>query len=164
MDISTMSVMDIPATLTYWASLRSRVPLQSGQLVLPRYRDSMTRYWILWDFLSRYLKKSLMPSKYSLPVHSNSRSAGVSSMYGRWIGKSKRIPFLIRGLSHSRITSERQGRSEEHTSELQSRENLVCRLLLEKKKIKMRLHPADLPFQMLRVARSVRCIEAMKCM
>src|SRR5690606_39452747 len=27
-------------------------------------------------------------------------------------------------------------RSEEHTSELQSRENLVCRLLLEKKKIK----------------------------
>src|SRR5690606_41013184 len=28
------------------------------------------------------------------------------------------------------------GRSEEHTSELQSRENLVCRLLLEKKKTK----------------------------
>src|SRR5436309_9821253 len=29
---------------------------------------------------------------------------------------------------------DRLGRSEEHTSELQSRENLVCRLLLEKKK------------------------------
>src|SRR5690606_32160580 len=29
---------------------------------------------------------------------------------------------------------ERSPRSEEHTSELQSRENLVCRLLLEKKK------------------------------
>src|SRR5690606_40865310 len=28
----------------------------------------------------------------------------------------------------------RRGRSEEHTSELQSREKLVCRLLLEKKK------------------------------
>src|SRR5436309_12471999 len=28
-------------------------------------------------------------------------------------------------------------RSEEHTSELQSRENLVCRLLLEKKKINL---------------------------
>src|SRR5690606_42132329 len=27
------------------------------------------------------------------------------------------------------------GRSEEHTSELQSRENIVCRLLLEKKKL-----------------------------
>src|SRR5207302_11228154 len=31
---------------------------------------------------------------------------------------------------------DRVGRSEEHTSELQSRENLVCRLLLEKKKKK----------------------------
>src|SRR5690606_39619468 len=34
-------------------------------------------------------------------------------------------------------------RSEEHTSELQSRENLVCRLLLEKKKPKStRLNPS----------------------
>src|SRR5690606_41323896 len=32
---------------------------------------------------------------------------------------------------------QRLGRSEEHTSELQSRENLVCRLLLEKKKQEM---------------------------
>src|SRR5690606_40515583 len=31
------------------------------------------------------------------------------------------------------IIVDRQFRSEEHTSELQSRENLVCRLLLEKK-------------------------------
>src|SRR2546430_13597142 len=31
------------------------------------------------------------------------------------------------------------GRSEEHTSELQSQSNLVCRLLLEKKKKKVRL-------------------------
>src|SRR2546430_13460410 len=30
--------------------------------------------------------------------------------------------------------SARRGRSEEHTSELQSQSNLVCRLLLEKKK------------------------------
>src|SRR5690606_42159255 len=38
----------------------------------------------------------------------------------------------------TRTTSRRTTplRSEEHTSELQSRENLVCRLLLEKKKIK----------------------------
>src|SRR5690606_41565832 len=33
-------------------------------------------------------------------------------------------------------------RSEEHTSELQSRENLVCRLLLEKKKKKMKKNTA----------------------
>src|SRR5690606_40843711 len=33
-----------------------------------------------------------------------------------------------------------KNRSEEHTSELQSRENLVCRLLLEKKKKKIITH------------------------
>src|SRR5256886_1448716 len=38
-----------------------------------------------------------------------------------------RIPFLDRHLV----------RSEEHTSELQSQSNLVCRLLLEKKKIQI---------------------------
>src|SRR5690242_21019103 len=32
-------------------------------------------------------------------------------------------------------------RSEEHTSELQSHVNLVCRLLLEKKKKNLRVHP-----------------------
>src|SRR5690606_42018538 len=38
--------------------------------------------------------------------------------------------------SGSDIPAPRSGnRSEEHTSELQSRENLVCRLLLEKKKL-----------------------------
>src|SRR5690606_40112097 len=40
--------------------------------------------------------------------------------------------------AHGRADRHRAGRtparSEEHTSELQSRENLVCRLLLEKKK------------------------------
>src|SRR2546430_12111329 len=35
------------------------------------------------------------------------------------------------------------GRSEEHTSELQSQSNLVCRLLLEKKKRLMRWQPAS---------------------
>src|SRR3989442_4949526 len=34
----------------------------------------------------------------------------------------------------------RRVRSEEHTSELQSRPHLVCRLLLEKKKNKLRAH------------------------
>src|SRR5690606_41668214 len=41
--------------------------------------------------------------------------------------------FVIFGSLIGRRIGE-MGRSEEHTSELQSRENLVCRLLLEKKK------------------------------
>src|SRR2546429_3158788 len=36
-------------------------------------------------------------------------------------------------------------RSEEHTSELQSRLHLVCRLLLEKKKKNLHLQPCPLP-------------------
>src|SRR5690606_41845896 len=45
---------------------------------------------------------------------------------------------LLDDRSYSRSISLSAGRprSEEHTSELQSRENLVCRLLLEKKKQK----------------------------
>src|SRR2546427_1635936 len=39
-----------------------------------------------------------------------------------------------RGSSPSPRRQHRYGRSEEHTSELQSQSNLVCRLLLEKKK------------------------------
>src|SRR2546426_4678700 len=43
---------------------------------------------------------------------------------------------LRQRLPHSLPTKGRNGRSEEHTSELQSPCNLVCRLLLEKKKNK----------------------------
>src|SRR5690242_21569159 len=41
------------------------------------------------------------------------------------IGRSPIIVYAVAGAQH--------GRSEEHTSELQSHVNLVCRLLLEKK-------------------------------
>src|SRR2546430_3298500 len=49
------------------------------------------------------------------------------------------------GLAHRRVpvprALPRDVRSEEHTSELQSQSNLVCRLLLEKKK-QISCHPA----------------------
>src|SRR5690242_21492038 len=48
--------------------------------------------------------------------------------------------FLALGLSCAPITA----RSEEHTSELQSHVNLVCRLLLEKKNNKEQLRWPDL--------------------
>src|SRR2546421_7362525 len=46
---------------------------------------------------------------------------------------------------HSRLrdVASVQGRSEEHTSELQSRSDLVCRLLLEKKKKKKKVNCID---------------------
>src|SRR5690606_40325238 len=48
-----------------------------------------------------------------------------------------RITPVASSTTHAALRSAGEGmrsRSEEHTSELQSRENLVCRLLLEKKK------------------------------
>src|SRR2546430_11538910 len=51
---------------------------------------------------------------------------------------------LVRGRHHP---SEQDGRSEEHTSELQSQSNLVCRLLLEKKIGTTRLIAAGLPYR-----------------
>src|SRR2546430_13035013 len=41
---------------------------------------------------------------------------------------------FVRGVRGGPVRQRRSGRSEEHTSELQSQSNLVCRLLLEKKK------------------------------
>src|SRR3712207_8066342 len=46
-----------------------------------------------------------------------------------------RVPMSPQGPVYLRWRDGRPWRSEEHTSELQSRQYLVCRLLLEKKKI-----------------------------
>src|SRR5690606_41686734 len=47
-----------------------------------------------------------------------------------------RITFVLDATLDDTLMAYADARSEEHTSELQSRENLVCRLLLEKKKKK----------------------------
>src|SRR5207302_5871773 len=68
-----------------------------------------------------------------------SRSCGLRRLNGS--GECRSIAAWV-STARSRSTacasspSRSSGRSEEHTSELQSRENLVCRLLLEKKKKK----------------------------
>src|SRR2546427_8825036 len=46
------------------------------------------------------------------------------------------IIFFCSGVTRASKRSSFRERSEEHTSELQSQSNLVCRLLLEKKKLK----------------------------
>src|SRR5207249_8703379 len=49
-------------------------------------------------------------------------------------GCDKGAPRLVFTPTIANVTAASEGRSEEHTSELQSRFDLVCRLLLEKKK------------------------------
>src|SRR3712207_8573817 len=48
-------------------------------------------------------------------------------------GEVKELTVFFRPLASLQKIAEVVGRSEEHTSELQSRQYLVCRLLLEKK-------------------------------
>src|SRR5690606_1428350 len=69
-----------------------------------------------------------------LPLAPSSTSQGWSSETARRLGTGiSRRPLRYWPVSEAG-SSCTAARSEEHTSELQSRENLVCRLLLEKKK------------------------------
>src|SRR2546427_5482678 len=52
----------------------------------------------------------------------------IASSSAAWVLAGARL------ISSASTRSAKMGRSEEHTSELQSQSNLVCRLLLEKKK------------------------------
>src|SRR5690606_41617518 len=66
-------------------------------------------------------------------VEDVARAAGVAkgTIYLHWKTRDALFTALLR---RDRVRLVEEVRSEEHTSELQSRENLVCRLLLEKKK------------------------------
>src|SRR5690606_41537898 len=57
-------------------------------------------------------------------------------VFNEYASKESKGIHLFNKNTFDYITSTGYLRSEEHTSELQSRENLVCRLLLEKKKKK----------------------------
>src|SRR3712207_6997071 len=78
------------------------------------------------------------------------RSKGVLQSDGSWLMDAKDLPSVsikppadfsgtlnlkIEAAAKETSTGKTEVRSEEHTSELQSRQYLVCRLLLEKKKI-----------------------------
>src|SRR5436309_10266447 len=76
------------------------------------------------------------PRIYTLSLHD---ALPISAFLDRLQGGGHRgrfIEFLFITLPLGPTkTRNSMNRSEEHTSELQSRENLVCRLLLEKKKV-----------------------------
>src|SRR5687768_17909752 len=64
--------------------------------------------------------------------------AAIWNTHHHWdhTGGNQELVAAVRGLEVVGHESDRGRRSEEHTSELQSRLQLVCRLLLEKKKEK----------------------------
>src|SRR5436309_9248520 len=78
----------------------------------------------------------------SAQAGSHSRSCASAASQGPVSSLVAMISLLVAAVTvrdadeETRASSGAPRRSEEHTSELQSRENLVCRLLLEKKKKK----------------------------
>src|SRR5438093_35723 len=83
---------------------------------------------------------------------------GTLALHLRFARQVLDLVFLAADVKHERMLQVilRQRRSEEHTSELQSLTNLVCRLLLEKKKINKALKcdtPTDQSKQLYRRCR-----------
>src|SRR3712207_8909029 len=67
----------------------------------------------------------------ALPIWSGQASSSNRAATRRWTGSPSRLRSRT---PRAPTRRSRRSRSEEHTSELQSRQYLVCRLLLEKKK------------------------------
>src|SRR2546427_7849723 len=86
-------------------------------------------------FLFFFLMIRRPPRSTLFPYTTLFRSTPPRSVERMWFGDERhrvRVPVEVQPLS----AGVKGGRSEEHTSELQSQSNLVCRLLLEKKKKK----------------------------
>src|SRR2546430_8478647 len=94
-------------------------------------RDLKIPLFFFFLMIRRPPRSTLFP--YTTLFRSAWNTSG-SNRFG-WTAKSWHKLWL---LSFSDQADARQGRSEEHTSELQSQSNLVCRLLLEKKKESIR--------------------------
>src|SRR3712207_8680153 len=88
------------------------------------------------DFLmiQRPPRSTLLPYT---TLFQSKRSANASALVNRWVTVAVVDDTSVTASPSSSATTDsspQRTRSEEHTSELQSRQYLVCRLLLEKKK------------------------------
>src|SRR5207253_10007493 len=94
--------------------------------------DAFSRSWCVMFFLFFFLMIRRPPRSTLFPYTTLFRS-----WIHTWIIRSRACSRSGRGWAgRERRCEPRGSRSEEHTSELQSRGHLVCRLLLEKKKKK----------------------------
>src|SRR5690606_41946440 len=96
--------------------------------------SSTVCFLLLHCFYSFFIKYTATTETYTLSLHD-----ALPIFLGQLpLGRLVALVMLRVARDQRRMAADlleqRQQRSEEHTSELQSRENLVCRLLLEKKK------------------------------
>src|SRR5690606_40918898 len=92
--------------------------------------DVRGRGTVIWQYTGIYGPEPITGSK----APQSYADAGDGILVEPKVGDYTEVSFPMLGSAVSVPKSYVLERSEEHTSELQSRENLVCRLLLEKKK------------------------------
>src|SRR5206468_11769122 len=123
---------------TTWAAATSRHPTVSTGLVAFAWRSRL--------YPGRFASRQIC----GFPIHCHADAGAAAGMIEkdeflerRWIElaiSSESQSYLRHGVRLAKVAlrlgAYRKLRSEEHTSELQSRSELVCRLLLEKKKNK----------------------------
>src|SRR5215475_7822898 len=89
--------------------------------------SALSMLTVLLSVLFFFFNDTATTEIYTLSLHDALPISLAGTPIGKWRIQVRRPPRSI-------------ARSEEHTSELQSRENLVCRLLLEKKKTTWHLY------------------------
>src|SRR5207302_8865950 len=108
-------------------------------LVLDDIRDTMPPLDVLFAFSSFFFFQCAADHRvlHSFPTRRSSDLISVRGQVGDLAQVLKRHVAVVELAGPQRVELDYgyvPFRSEEHTSELQSRENIVCRLLLEKKK------------------------------
>src|SRR2546422_4348819 len=103
-------------------------------------RDFLARRRSVFLFLFFFFNDTATTEIYTLSLHDALPISGstASTMFPRGSARSPSARALADSAPRATRRS-RPTRSEEHTSELQSRLHLVCRLLLEKKKNTLRI-------------------------
>src|SRR2546422_8337158 len=127
--------------MTAWVAGLSFVSANLGSLELLGWAGSSYQYGILaahWYWIGAipamiFLGVVMMPFYYISKTHSV--PGYLQLRYGPAASALSAVTFAIMTI----LMKVMKVRSEEHTSELQSRLHLVCRLLLEKKKLSARL-------------------------
>src|SRR5690606_41371586 len=100
--------------------LRPPTPSLFPYTTLFRSQDAHAADWTLFDTLSNRKSFGL-----------NGGECAIGTTYTPTVGDNRTFRVFFNDGTFAPGTWEAMPRSEEHTSELQSRENLVCRLLLE---------------------------------
>src|SRR5690606_40993119 len=115
-----------------------RVHAQTAEIVSTEWWFTLTPATVWLPISDAQASTSVRPKGF--PSHESTAArirpgfAEVSFIRSPGYSGSPRVRGLAAPSRSPRAPSGAPSRSEEHTSELQSRENLVCRLLLEKKK------------------------------